>query len=156
MSDDSDSNLTQQDLRSVGDIIAKHKLTNDEQFWKKMRRRLAVAAIAMLPIGGGTGAAWSEWGPDSTVESIRNRSMKNTLHIDKLTEEVVRIQGVQVEMPQYIVDSVLQGKLLDKLPPAMAKNAEEVEDKKVAAAAGKLLEVSDDEIQAALDAEADG
>lgn len=145
----------------------------DDLWWANFRKRAAQWALGIAMAGGGGGFAYNKYVPDKPVAATqddakaakRERTM-NKLQIDNLGEEVVIMQDAQAVMPDYIIEAVRAeddealAKVKKNKPAALKKldagKAKKAQDAKK----GKLLDVSEDEIEAALkeqeEAESDG
>ena len=77
--------------------------------------------------------------------------MRNKMQIDKVGVEIVKVKEVNAAMPQYIIDSITAepGEVV-AVPDVLQQNAREVEAERIKAESGKLLEVSDEDVEKAL------
>ena len=135
----------------------------DVAWWANFRKRAAQAALGVVVAGGGTGFAYNKYVPEGPqavtsedVDKAKFERMSNKLQIDNLGDEVVLIQDAQAVMPDYIIDAVraeddaaLQV-VKDNKPEPLKKIDKAKKKKAQNAKKGKLLEVSDDEVKAAL------
>lgn len=143
---------------------AKEKVARDKKREETRTFLLKVVLPAViLALGGGTyggvelvrsgdvaEAQHQKAESETTTKATRER-MSNKLQIDNLGVEMVKVQDAQVAMPDYIIDSIKAGKKVKK-PDALKVLDKDKESKKQAAKKGKLLEVSDEALDAALKA----
>lgn len=155
MSEDSDSNLTQHDI----DAIAVKVGGKNDDLGKFFRKNLVYLFAALSALGGTGGVAFYKFGPDAVQENARNIE-RNSIKIENLGLEAVNtqeqiVQGVtfQEKNTAAIMETIVTGKATKvEKPKALQELEAAVEKRAKKAKAGKLLEVSDADLDKAMEA----